>query len=258
MFQSISTSWYLSSRRCAKQSQRLGRAVVSDQSEPLRRAFSWRGVSLLLFCLAALGILPSVKFHFGANLSLQSTLCAMLAFVCMFSNFVVSLIYLARRNPQADAFASASAQLAVISSGAALVLGIASTHRQLSVWWVWDAGGMVSFFALTIYAGYLMLRKLCDPGRAQLIASVFAIFAFIGIPFIYVAVQLRLSEPATLGRMFAPDIFGILCRPPQLWNALSSLALAALTVAAEYRLLSIQQRIEERLWARHSSGSETE
>lgn len=259
MLHFISISRYFGSRAREERSVHTIRAVPSDRSEPLRKSLFWRGVILLLFCLAASGHLLNAGSLFdisAQDLSRQAALCVVVAFVCISLNFVASAIYLARRNPEADALAAAAVRFAVLSSTGALVLGMALTHRQLNVWWLWKAGDTTSFFALIIYVGYLMLRKLCDPGRAPLIASVFAMFAFVDIPFICVAVRLRLSGTARLSRLLAPDVVRVLCRPPQLWNALSSLALIALAVAAEYRLLSIHQKSEERSWAQRSSGFE--
>lgn len=257
MFHFISIPRYCDSRQ-GQRSHTAATVSLALSGLP-RRLLFWRGITVVLLFAIVWGTLPGFVFHLATgarDLALQSSLCLILGLVCVFINSVASLVYLVRRSQEADRLAAAAARIAVVSTGIAVLLAMASAHKQFNVWWRWSASSTTSVFALVIYTGYLTLRKVCDPGRTQLVGSVFAIFAFIDVPFIYVAVRLRLSGSAGLSELFAARVLGVLFRTPQLWNALGSLVLIALILGAEYRLLSIHQESKESIWAQRSSSCE--
>jgi hypothetical protein len=230
-------------------------ALASKQSELRQSLFRWRVIAILPFCVAlcralfwvegqSQSAMPSVAYAWSLYL--------VPAFACVIVNFTASLVYLVRRTPKADALANSAAQVALICFGAALLLGTLSEHRQLNLWWNWNGSSAISIFVAVLYTGYLMVRKCHDPGRVQLVASVVAIFAFLDVPFICVATRLRLAGSPGFSQLLAVRFLTDLFRPPDFRNALACLALAAVAVAAQHRVLVVRQLIEEEELERRS------
>jgi ABC-type transport system involved in cytochrome c biogenesis permease subunit len=223
-------------------------SLASKQSELRQSLFRWGVIAILPFCVALWRALFSVEGQSQSAMPSAAyawSLCLVPAFACAIVNFTASLVYLVRRTPKADALANSAAQVALICLGTALALGTLSEHRQLNLWWNWSACSAISIFVALLYTGYRMVRKFCDPGRVQLVASVVSIFAFLDVPFICVAARLRLAGSVGFSQLLSVPSLADLCRPPDLWNALACLALAAVAVAAQHQVLVVHQLIEE-------------
>jgi hypothetical protein len=255
MLHSISIPGYCDSQVQRRLRNNTDVPLASKQSELRQSLFRWRVIALLPFGVALWTALFWVESQSQSAMPRAASawsLCAVPAFACAIVNFTASLVYLVRRTQKADALANSAAQVALICFGGALVLGTLSGHRQLNLWWNWNACSAISIFVALLYTGYLMVRKFCDPGRVQLVASVVAIFAFLDVPFICVAARLRLAGSLGFSQLLAAPSLADLCRPPDLWNALACLALAAVAVAAQRRVLVVRQLVEEEELERRS------
>lgn len=248
MFHSISIPSQYDSQVQRRLCNDTGVSLASKHSQLRRSLFRWRVIALLPFCVAlwrapfwvegqSQSATPSAAYAWS--------FCLVPAFACAIANFTASLIYLVRRTRKADTLANSAAQVALICFGAALVLGTLSEHRQLNLWWNWNACSAISIFVALLYTGYLLVRKFYDPDRVQLVASVVGMFAFVDVPFICVAIRLRLAGSLGPSQLLAAPSLADLFRPPHLWNVLACLALAAVAVAAQYRALVVRQLIEE-------------
>lgn len=158
-----------------------------------------------------------------------------IALGCFSLNFAASLTYLVARKDSADALAVASVKAGLIYCSASLITAFLSAGSNLR--WIQNRIFMMGILTGLLYACYLFLRRLRSPGRGSAL-SVFAIFAFLDIPFVYLAVSLqtRGARATLLPRPeFALYIPGLL----------AFLMLAALGVAAQYRRARAKQLNEE-------------
>lgn len=248
MFHLISIPGYYDSQVQPRLRNNTDLSLESEQSQLRRSLFRWKVIAIFPFCVALWRPLFWVEGQSQSAMPSAAyawSVCLVPAFACAIVNFTASLVYLVSRTPKADALANSAAQVALVCFGAGLVLGTLSEHRQLNVWWNWNACSAISIFVALLYAGYLMVRKFCDPGRVQMVASVVAIFAFLDVPFICVATRLRLAGSPGFSQLLAARFLTDLCRPPDLWNVLACLALAAVAVAAQHRVLVVRQLMEE-------------
>jgi hypothetical protein len=255
MFHFISIPGYYDSQVQRRLRNNTDVSLANKHSEWRQSLLRWRVIAILPFCIALRRALFWVAGQWQSAMPSAAyawSLCLVPAFACAIVNFTASLVYLVRRTSRADALANSAAQVALICLGAALVLGTLSEHGQLNLWWNWNACSAISIFVALLYTGYLMVRKFCDPGRVQLVASVVAIFAFLDVPFICLAARLRLAGSLGFSQLLAAPSLADLCRPPDLWNALACLALAAVAVAAQRRVLVVRQLVEEEELERRS------
>src|ERR1043166_8569358 len=121
---------------------------------------------------------------------------AVTAFTLFLINFVVSIIYLARRSPQADALAVSTAEVGVVFCTVVLVTGPLWARPVWGIWWTWDARLTSTLLLWLIYVSYLILRRYSTSGQTPVIAAVLAVFGFLDVPFVYMANRLfRTQHP---------------------------------------------------------------
>ena len=121
---------------------------------------------------------------------------AVTAFTLFLINFVVSIIYLARRSPRVDALAVSTAEVGVVFCTVVLVTGPLWARPVWGIWWTWDARLTSTLLLWLIYVSYLILRRYSTSGQTPVIAAVLAIFGFLDVPFVYMANRLfRTQHP---------------------------------------------------------------
>lgn len=110
---------------------------------------------------------------------------------------VASARFLFFKKASADAWALASAELAVLFGAFALVTGPLWARKAWGVWWQWDPRLTSSLLLFMIFVAYLLLRRYGGPGSDKLGAGM-ALFGMANVPFIYVSVNYwRTIHPAT-------------------------------------------------------------
>ena len=171
---------------------------------------------------------------------------AVTAFTLFLVNFVVSIIYLARRNPRADALAVSTAEVGVVFCTVVLVTGPLWARPVWGIWWTWDARLTSTLLLWLIYISYLILRRYSTSGQTPVIAAVLAVFGFLDVPFVYMANRLfRTQHPQPVyfggpGSGADPRMTYAL-----LMNMAAFFAFAALVVWLRFRLERARQDFEE-------------
>lgn len=166
---------------------------------------------------------------------------AIAAFVCFAVVLVASGIYLRKESAAADRLARAAALVGVVLTTVTLVMGSIYAKAIWGVFWTWDARLTSTLVLWIIYAGYLLLRSLAEPGRqAARFAAVVGIFGFVDVPIVYFSVTWwRTQHP---GPVIVSDAL-----PPQmlltfLVTMACTLFLAAVMVAIRYRIETLQDQ----------------
>src|SRR3989440_2053395 len=158
---------------------------------------------------------------------------AIAAFGCFAVVLVGGVIYLRNESPAADRFARAAALVGVVFTTVTLVMGMLWAKKVWGAFWVWDARLTSTLVLWIVYSGYLLVRRLADPGRqAARIAAVIGIFGFIDVPVVYFSVTWwRTQHPGPIvvnnalpAEMLATFLFTLAC----------TLVLAAVLIAIRY------------------------
>ena len=168
---------------------------------------------------------------------------AIAAYGCFAVVLVGGIIYLRNESMVADRFARAGALVGVVFTTVTLVMGMLWAKPIWGTFWTWDARLTSTLVLLIIYAGYLLVRRLADPGRqAARLAAVVGIFGFIDVPVVHFSVTWwRTQHPGPIivndalpAQMLATFFFTLVC----------TLVLAAVLVVIRYR---IETLVDERM-----------
>lgn len=160
---------------------------------------------------------------------------AITAFACFAVVLLGGIVYLRNESQAADRLARSGAVVGVVFTTVTLVMGMLWAKPIWNTFWTWDARLTSTLVLWIIYAGYLLVRRLAEPGRqAARIAAVVGIFGFIDVPVVHFSVTWwRTQHP---GPVIARDAL-----PPEmlatfLFTMICTLALAAVMIAARYRI----------------------
>ena len=168
---------------------------------------------------------------------------AIAAYGCFAVVLVGGLIYLRNESAVADRFARAGALVGVVFTSVTLVMGTLWAKPIWGTFWAWDARLTSTLVLWIIYAGYLLVRRLAEPGRqAARLAAVVGIFGFVDVPIVHFSVTWwRTQHPGPIivndalpAQMLATFLFTMAC----------TLALAAVMVWIRYRIETLS---DERL-----------
>lgn len=114
---------------------------------------------------------------------------AIAAFGCFAVVLIGGIVYLWKENVAADRLARAAALVGVVFTTVTLVMGMIWAKPIWGTFWTWDARLTSTLVLWIIYAGYLMVRRLAEPGRqAARFAAVVGIFGFIDVPVVHFSV----------------------------------------------------------------------
>jgi heme exporter protein C len=160
---------------------------------------------------------------------------AIAAYGCFAVVLLGGIAYLWKENVTADRLARAGALVGVVFTTVTLVMGMIWAKPIWGTFWTWDARLTSTLVLWIIYAGYLMVRRLAEPGRqAARFAAVVGIFGFIDVPVVHFSVTWwRTVHP---GPIVINDAL-----PPQMLVAFfvtmaCTLFLAAVMIAIRYRI----------------------
>jgi len=160
---------------------------------------------------------------------------AIAAYGCFAVVLVGSLVYLRNEAAAADRFARSGAVVGVVFTTITLVMGSLWAKPIWGSFWTWDARLTSTLVLWIIYAGYLLVRRMADPGRqAARLAAVVGIFGFIDVPIVHFSVTWwRTQHP---GPVVVNDAL-----PPQmlatfLFTLACTLVLAAVLIGIRYRI----------------------
>src|SRR5438034_3561203 len=160
---------------------------------------------------------------------------AIAAYGCFTVVLIGGLVYLRRESLVADRFARAGAVVGLVCTTVTLVMGMLWAKPIWGTFWTWDARLTSTLVLWMIYAGYLLVRRLADPGRQSArLAAVVGIFGFVDVPVVHFSVTWwRTQHP---GPIIVNDAL-----PPQmlatfLFTLACTLVLAGVMIAIRYRI----------------------
>src|SRR6266853_1068915 len=170
--------------------------------------------------------------------------------IAAYGAFAVVLIggiaYLWKENVAADRLARAAALVGLVFTTVTLVMGMIWAKPIWGTYWTWDARLTSTLVLWIIYAGYLMVRRLADPGRqAARFAAVVGIFGFIDVPVVHFSVTWwRTVHP---GPVVINDALPAQMLVAFLITMACTLFLAAVMIAIRYRIEVVTDQAAERI-----------
>ena len=180
---------------------------------------------------------------------------AIAAFACFAVVLGASVAYLRTESARADRLARAAALVGVVLTTVTLVMGMLYAKPIWGNFWTWDARLTSTLVLWIIYAGYLLLRRLGDPGRqVARFAAVVGIFGFVDVPIVYFSVTWwRTQHPG-------PVIVSNALPPEMLFTFLVTMActlfLAAVMVGIRYRIETLMDEAPSTVGAMATSTSQ--
>jgi heme exporter protein C len=169
---------------------------------------------------------------------------AIAAYGCFAVVLVGGIIYLRNESPAADRFARAGALVGLLFTTVTLVMGMLWAKPIWNTYWTWDARLTSTLVLWIIYAGYLLVRRLSEPGRqGARFAAVVGIFGFIDVPIVHFSVtwwQTWHPGPVVINdalpaAMLATFLFTLAC----------TLFLATVLVVIRYRIETLLDESQE-------------
>jgi heme exporter protein C len=160
---------------------------------------------------------------------------AIAAYACFGVVLIGGVVYLRNENAAADRLARAGALVGLVFTTVTLVMGMLWAKPIWGTYWTWDARLTSTLVLWIIYAGYLLVRRLAEPGRqAARFAAVVGIFGFIDVPVVHFSVTWwRTQHPG-------PVILNDALPPEMLMTFLLTMActlfLAGSLIAIRYRI----------------------
>ena len=159
--------------------------------------------------------------------------------------FVLSVLYLWKRQERHDLLAASAAETGVMFNALALALGSIWGRPTWDEWWVWDARLTSTAVLLVIFAGYLALRSYTeDPERRARWSAAVGILGFLNAYIVYMSVrwwntlhQLQ-STPETVDSGYKLGLR---------LNAFAFLFLMIVFIALRYRAAKLERLAEARL-----------
>jgi heme exporter protein C len=160
---------------------------------------------------------------------------AIAAYGCFAVVLLGGIIYLRSGSLAADRLARAGALVGLVFTTVTLVMGMLWAKPIWGTFWAWDARLTSTLVLWIIYAGYLLVRRLAEPGRqAARIAAVVGIFGFIDVPIVHFSVTWWRTQhpgPVIVNDALPPEMLATF-----LFTMACTLALAAAMIAIRYRI----------------------
>jgi heme exporter protein C len=155
------------------------------------RALAWLAAgALIASAVMSLVVSPQdADQHQAVRLMYIHVPSAWLAYLAFFVVFVASIAYLRTKRTRWDRLAAASAEVGVLFTALAIVLGSIWGKPIWGTWWTWDPRLTTTAILLLIYVGYLAIRRLPDsPARRARWAAVVGIVGFVDVPIVHLSV----------------------------------------------------------------------
>ena len=160
---------------------------------------------------------------------------AIAAYGCFAVVLLGGIIYLRSGSLAADRLARAGALVGLVFTTVTLVMGMLWAKPIWGTFWAWDARLTSTLVLWIIYAGYLLVRRLAEPGRqAARIAAVVGIFGFVDVPIVHFSVTWWRTQhpgPVIVNDALPPEMLATF-----LFTMACTLALAAALIAIRYRI----------------------
>jgi len=104
--------------------------------------------------------------------------------------FVMSILFLWKKNIAYDIWAASSAEIGVLFTTLVLLTGPMWAKPVWNTYWTWDPRLTTTLILWLIYVGYLLLRNMIEsPEKAARISAVFGIIGFVDVPVVYMSIR---------------------------------------------------------------------
>ncbi len=114
-----------------------------------------------------------------------------LAMLSFFIVFIGSIFYLVKREGKWDILAHSSAEIGIVFTTLALIVGAIWAKPIWGVWWSWEPRLTATLVLWFIYLSYLMVRSFAtEASQGARFAAVVGIIGFVDIPIIALATTL--------------------------------------------------------------------
>jgi len=125
---------------------------------------------------------------------------AWLAYLSFLVVFVASIAYLRTKKARWDRLAGASAEIGVMFTALAIVLGALWGKPIWGTWWTWDPRLTTTALLWLLYASYLLLRSAVpEPHRQAAFGAVVGIVGFADVPIVFMSIRWwRSLHPAVM------------------------------------------------------------
>jgi heme exporter protein C len=164
---------------------------------------------------------------------------AIAAYGCFAVVLLGGLVFLRNESYAADRWARAGALVGVIFTTVTLVMGSLWAKKVWGQFWVWDARLTSTLVLWIIYSGYLLVRRLAEPGRqAARIGALVGIFGFVDVPVVHFSVTWWVTQhpgPVVVNDALPPEMLATF-----LFTMLCTIVLAAVLVVIRYRIETLR------------------
>ena len=168
---------------------------------------------------------------------------AIAAYGCFAVVLVGGIVYLRNESVIADRFARSGALIGLLFTTVTLVMGMLWAKPIWNTFWTWDARLTSTLVLWIIYAGYLLVRRLAEPGRqGARLAAVVGIFGFIDVPVVHFSVTWWRTQhpgPIVVNNALPPEMLATF-----LFTLVCTLVFATVLIAIRYR---IEARLDAKL-----------
>jgi len=114
-----------------------------------------------------------------------------LALLSFFIVFICSIVYLARRGSRWDAISYSSAEIGVVATTGALIVGSLWARPVWGVWWTWEPRLTSTLVLWFIYLAYFAVRSFAgEESRGARFAAVIGIVGFVDLPIVALSTTL--------------------------------------------------------------------
>ena len=199
-----------------------------------RRILLWLGLVLMVAAIYLVFVYVPTEKEMGIvqrifYLMVPMAWLALLSFCIV---FISSILYLVRRESKWDILAYSAAEVGIVVTTIALVVGSLWAKPIWGVWWTWEPRLTATLVLWFIYVAYLLVRSYAsEESKGARFAAVVGIVGFVDLPIIILATTLwRGMHPGTI-------IFQGGLAPPMLLTLLVSIV----AYTALYFLLLIQR-----------------
>lgn len=165
---------------------------------------------------------------------------AFTAFAGFFVALAASILYLATRKLQYDAFAAGVTEVALVFATANLLSGMVWARYAWGIWWTWDARLTSMLVCVLMYYGYVMLRQaITEPTQRARLSAFVSILGCVNVAFVYQSIAwYRTQHPSPVLGFREGGGMGPGLEAPMYWNWLALLCLA--TILASVRMRQTQ------------------
>jgi len=198
-------------------------------------------VALMLVAFAAIFFYAPTDWLQGAvqRIFYLHVSSAIAAYGCFTVVLLGGLVFLRNESYAADRWARAGALVGVIFTTVTLVMGSLWAKKVWGQFWVWDARLTSTLVLWIIYAGYLLVRRLAEPGRqAARIGALVGIFGFVDVPVVHFSVTWWVTQhpgPVIVNDALPPEMLATF-----LFTMFCTIVFAAVLVVIRYRIETLR------------------